>query len=182
MCSVPAFLRERPWLLPLVRVVKFKSNWDYPLNSHEIVGVVPVPLLTKLPNLCRFELSQIHYKPSLSLSRLTLCAFHKYSAPVRHLELDGVTFSTIEDLMRYLSAFPNLSHLECYGIRLEKAEAPLRVDALFHHNLKLTCLMVGPSINTAHSMTDAGSCERVTDGLHSCISGGCVGACLSHFA
>ena len=182
MCSVPAFLRERPWLLPLVRVVKFDAYRGNSLYPHEIIGVVPVPLLTKLPNLCRFELYLRFDNGSLSLSRLTLCALPKYSAPVRHLELFGVRFSSIDDLMRYLSAFPNLSRLTCNRLEFEKGEIPLGADALSHYNLKLTHLVVSYSINAARLMTDAGSRGRATDERHSSSAGGCVGACLSHLA
>ena len=162
MRSVPTFLHERPWLLPLVRAVTFDADRETLPYPYRLIEVVPVPLLTKLPNLCRFEFYLVSYKPSLSLSRLTLCAFRMYSTPVQHLELHRVGFSSIDDLMRYLSAFPNLSRLAYSNFWFEEAEVPLRplADALSHYTLKLTHLVVSPSINTAHSMTDAASCAR----------------------
>lgn len=142
MRSVPAFLQARPWLLPLVRIVAFDPDWENSRYPYGIVEVVPVPLLTQLPNLCRFDVNPTFHRSSLSLSRRTLCAFRTCSASVQHIELHGVIFSTVGDLMRYLSAFPNLSRLACDDVPLEKAEVPLRADVLSNKNLKLTYLMV----------------------------------------
>ena len=128
MHSVPAFLQERPWLLRLVRVVRLTASTSqrYPYGWLE---VVPVPLLTQLPNLRRFDLRSSHHPTSqpLSPSRFTLSALRVYSAPIQHLELSGVTFLCIDDLMRYVSAFTNLSHLVYQFSQTARYRVPLGV-------------------------------------------------------
>ena len=157
ICSVPTFLRERPWLLPLVCVVRFKGDRENGRSANEVFEVISVPLLTQLPNLHRLELESDSVMKSLSFSRLTLCVLCKFSAPVRHLQFDEVGFFSINDLMRYLSAFPNLSHLACDGVTLKKAAVPLRADALSRYGFKLTHLEVSSSIALTDSITDVGS-------------------------
>ena len=145
-------LPERPWLVPLVRVLAFDPvavSLRYPDGVFEII---PVPLLTQFPNLYRLELVSSSSPPSLSLSGLTLNALRKYSAPIRHLQLDYVFFSGINDLVRYLSAFPNLSHLACITCKiLERANASLIAHVLSRYKLKLTHLVVSPSIDLTWS-------------------------------
>ena len=128
MLSVPVFLQERPWLFPLVRVIRLiaSTNQRYPYGWLE---VVPVPLLTQFPNLSRFDLRSSIYPGSsmLSPSRRTLSALCVYSAPIQHLELSGVTFLCIDDLMRYVSAFTNLSHLVYQFSQTARYRVPLGV-------------------------------------------------------
>ena len=120
MHSVPVFLQANLWLLPLVQVVKLRAKRSLPIEMQYSYGwleAVPVPLLAQLPNLCCFDLQGIGpLHGSLSPSRLTLSALGVYSAPIRHLELTRIAFSRIDDLMRYLLAFPSLSRLACEDV------------------------------------------------------------------
>ena len=155
--SIPVFFHERLWLLPLVRYITISSDsptdWQHP---NRLLEVVPVPLFTQLPNLCHLRLIGIGgERRVLSLSRLTLSALRIYSAPVRQLELDGVVFPSVDDLMRYLSAFPNLSHLLCGYIMVDAVSPNARL--ISHYKFKLTRLVVSSPIDQAYSMTDAGS-------------------------
>ena len=101
-----------------------------------------MPILTQLPNLCCLHLEVHLSRKPLSPSRFTLSALRIYSAPIRQLELTGVTFSCIDDLMRYLSAFPNLSHLTYKAEYFETYGAPPSADIVFNYSLKLTYLVV----------------------------------------
>ena len=143
MFSVPAFLQERPWLLPLVRVVRLFVGFSrYTRYLYGLLEVVPVPLLTQLPNLYCFDLRSSTDSRSRPLcpSRFTLSALRVYSAPIQHLELSEVAFSGIDELMRYLSAFPNLSCLVYQSARYLPYKLPL--SAYCHYSLKLTHLTV----------------------------------------
>ena len=120
---------------------------------YEWLEVVPVTLLTQLPNLCRLELEVdlVYTSHSLSPSRFTLSALRVYSLPIQHLELSGVTFSCINDAMRYLSAFLNLSSLAVRSVDLMLDGAVTSTDALSHYSLKLTHLEVSSSLQTSTS-------------------------------
>ena len=133
-------------IIALVRVVRLSASRWYPMNvgySYGWLDVVPVPLLTQLPNLRRLDL-ELPVDPTcqpLSPSRFTLSALRVYSAPIQHLELHGAKFLRIDDLMRYLRAFPSLSRLMCSNVSLEK-EVPPSTGIVSLYGLKLTSLEV----------------------------------------
>ena len=159
MFSIPAFLRERPWLLPLVRVVRLFPHQRCPTKlryPYGLLEAVPVSLLTQLPSVRRFELQVDHHHTSQRLSpkRLTLSALRVYSAATKHLELTRVEFLCIDDLMRYLSAFPNLSYLVYQYVQYRSNGVPpnsLSVGVMSRYTLKLTHLVVSTN-SPVHGM------------------------------
>ena len=164
MLSAPVFLRERPWLLQLVHVVSLFPHFFANARNHQgWLEIVPVPLLTQFPNFRRFNIqsSDDLTEQTLSPSRRTLSALRVYSAPIQHLELFGITFLCIDDLMRYLSAFPNLSHLLCQSSQTARNGDPLGADC--HYNLKLTHLVASLPINQTCTITDVRSCGFMID-------------------
>ena len=188
MFSIPVFLHERPWLLPLVRYITIApESPEDGLLPGRLFEVIPVPLFTQLPNLRGLRLTNYYSEgEGVSLSRIALSALRIYSAPVRHVELFGVAFSSVHDLMRHLSGFSNLSRLTCRHVRLKKDEVPPRADVLSHYNLELTHLNVDVSpptyLTSPTTIADAKSCGLVIDRWVSPSFGGYIDICQSYLA
>ena len=129
--SVPAFLQQRSWLPPLVRRITIR---DYVYrHPHRLLDVVPVPLLTQLPNLRSIELeadwtySGQRQSPSrafIAHHPHTLSALRKLSTHICHLELYRVSFLDADDLVRLLYAFPSLRTLLCMAIGFKRRHTP----------------------------------------------------------
>ena len=186
MFSIPVFLHERPWLLPLVRYITIKREIPNSV-SHRLFEVIPVALFTQLPNLYGLCLMDSYPENGgVSLSRIALSALRIYSTLVRHVELLGVAFSTMHDLMRHLSGFSNLSRLTCRHVRFKKGGVPPRADVLSHYNLELTHLDVDVSpptyLTSPTTIADAKSCGLVIDGSVSPSFGGYIDICQSYLA
>ncbi|TBU37482.1 hypothetical protein BD309DRAFT_876358 [Dichomitus squalens] len=108
MHALREFLGEAPYICPLVRCVTI-STTDDELHSFTIFERVPVPLLTRLPNLRRWKVTNhaLDFKGQhwLSLSQSTIASLHKYAARIGHLSINTLSFSGCADLVRFVSAF-----------------------------------------------------------------------------
>ncbi|TBU34204.1 hypothetical protein BD311DRAFT_793898 [Dichomitus squalens] len=122
MNALPEFLREKPHICPLVRCVTI-STTDDELHSFTIFERVPVPLLTRLPNLRRWKVTNhaLDFKGQhwLSLSQSTIASLHKYAARIGHLSINTLSFSGCVDLVRFVSAFSGLHTLVCEEINVK---------------------------------------------------------------
>ena len=119
--SASAFLDKRPWLPPLVRQVKISACSPGPSSAPAaLLTVVPLPLLTRLPNLCHWTMAQEWYISKgdtlagvLSFNRQALTGFQQYTAHIHTLTVRGLQFSSCADMGRFLLAFPNVKTLYC---------------------------------------------------------------------
>ncbi|TBU56148.1 WD40 repeat-like protein [Dichomitus squalens] len=121
MYSVSAFLQSRPWLTPLVGQVKISACSPGPSSAPAaLLAVVPLPLLTRLPNLRHWTMAQEWFISKgdmlagvLSFNRHALAGFEQYGTRIHKLTIRGLQFSTCADMGRFLLAFPNVQSLHC---------------------------------------------------------------------
>ena len=136
------FLDSNPWLIPIVRRVAIGvlTSWrdDYNYNDNNDVNdntniyddddddddgvqyrlfdVVPVHLLSRLPNLRSWSIKP-NTPAELSLHCLTISCYHKYGVGIQNLEVFHVVLRhSILDFARLVSMFPNLQTLTCCSI------------------------------------------------------------------
>ena len=99
------FLHSRPWLPPLVRNVTLAmaASEDKPSRNFWLLEVVPVHLLTHLPNFrsWRMSVDQTERRP-LSLHRSALSCCLKYGVDIQNLYLDHIAFDDMSDFKVFL--------------------------------------------------------------------------------
>ena len=123
-----------PWLPLLVRKVVLSVqnpddvlSWvlvleDNTIPNVRLLDVVPVRLLSRLPNVRAWKMEMKAYEyypekgPWLSLHRSALWRYQKYGGCIRNLELTGVIMEDMSDFMGLLSAFTSIGSLTCSGI------------------------------------------------------------------
>ncbi|TBU59440.1 hypothetical protein BD310DRAFT_817397 [Dichomitus squalens] len=103
MHTLREFLDNAPYICPLVRCVTISTTDDEP-HSFTILETIPVPLLTRLPNLRRWKVTNqaldFNGQHWLSLSQSTLASLRKYTAMIGHLSINTLSFSGCADLVR----------------------------------------------------------------------------------
>ncbi|TBU40895.1 WD40-repeat-containing domain protein [Dichomitus squalens] len=108
--NLSEFLDARPWLPPLIKQVTI-SPGDYP----ELLGVVPLPLFTRLPNLHYWGLKDTYSEDrfTLVMHRSALLGLRAHGTHINCLTISGVFFPSCADLGRFLLAFPRVQDLTC---------------------------------------------------------------------
>ena len=132
MESSRQFLDSCPWLLPLVRKVILSAlvPEDNSIPNLRLLDVVPVHLLSRLPNLHALWMEMEAYEydvekgPWLSFHRSALWCYQKYGGRMQNLEIIGVIMEDMSDFMGLLSAFTNIHSLTCSGIDFRKRKEP----------------------------------------------------------
>ena len=111
------FLDSRPWLPPLIQKVALRIVFQGNSNKYwRLLDVVPVHLFSRLPNLrvWRMESEWTGGRPVwLSLHRSTLSCYRRCSVGIQTLELPSMTFNSLLDFKRLVSAFTTLRTLSC---------------------------------------------------------------------
>ncbi|KAI1792367.1 hypothetical protein LXA43DRAFT_337381 [Ganoderma leucocontextum] len=101
------FLDSHPWLPPLIQRVDlrivFRDN-NRPRYPDHLLDVVPVHLLSRLPNLCSWSI--VGLGNQLSLHCLTISCYRKYSVGIHNLSSclassSWVTYRTSRDSSRH---------------------------------------------------------------------------------
>ncbi|PIL30075.1 hypothetical protein GSI_07782 [Ganoderma sinense ZZ0214-1] len=102
------FLHSRPWLPPLIKNVTLTIavSREKSFPNLYLFEVVPVRLLTQLPNLrgWRMVVGQ-NEERSLSLHRYALSCYRKYCVGIRILHLDRISFDNVSDFKAFILAF-----------------------------------------------------------------------------
>ena len=118
------FLDSCPWLAPLVLKVSIFATIPQNNSKHGILllDVVPIHLLTRLPNLRAWtmgveDFAPTRFIPSLALHHFALRCYRKYGGHIRSLELSCIGFHSKSDFRGLISAFTGLDSLICCGIR-----------------------------------------------------------------
>ncbi|TBU34203.1 hypothetical protein BD311DRAFT_346721 [Dichomitus squalens] len=141
MNALPEFLGEKPHICPLVRCVTISTTDDEP-HSFTILETIPVPLLTRLPNLRRWKVTNqaldFNGQHWLSLSQSTLASLRKYTAMIGHLSINTLSFSGCADLVRFVSAFSGLHTLVCEEINV-KGQGAATTLATTYRNIAPQC-------------------------------------------
>ena len=111
--SSDEFLDSRPWLAPLIRRVTLRIQILFGRKSWPfVVNVVPVHLLSRLPNLRSWSMACRSNEARLPFHRLTLSCYRRYSAGIQHLEVSDITLKgNISDFTRLISAFHTIQSL-----------------------------------------------------------------------
>ena len=127
--SSSEFLDSCPWLAPLVRKVTLfvAIPRDNSKPNTRLLDIVPIPLLTRLPNLRAWTMGagdnkSANVSPSLSLHHSALRCYRKHGQRIRSLELSIIVFHSISDFRGLVSAFTGLDNLTCYGIGFQSRE------------------------------------------------------------
>ena len=126
------FLDSRPWLAPLVRKVTFSIlRRRRPNHNNHLLDVVPIHLLTRLPNLWAWKIEILlpmdafdyflvaldSDSPPVTLHHFSLRCYRKYCGHIRSLELSQIAFRNKSDFRGLISAFTGLDSLICRSIR-----------------------------------------------------------------
>ena len=116
-------LVPRPYLCSLVHSIVVCAI-PGPPHHLTLLEIIPVPLLSLLPNLQGWTLSTEgleHETPKWSsFSNWTLCCLQRYSLTVRTLRISSVHFRTCSELARLVIAFNGLLDLHCTDIHFER--------------------------------------------------------------
>ncbi|PIL29232.1 hypothetical protein GSI_09281 [Ganoderma sinense ZZ0214-1] len=128
------FLDSHPWLTPLIRCVAFcvltaaPGSLSAPADrASRLLDVVPVHLLSRLPNIYIWRVGAEGYSPrgqapsQLSLHRFAPSCYRKYGISITNLELSNVRFDGISDFARLVSAFASIQSLSASFIFFRKA-------------------------------------------------------------
>ena len=142
MESSSEFLDACPWLPLLVRKVTLSAQIaddvlspvqvpeDNTIPNLRLLDVVPVPLLSRLPNLCAWVMETRAYDYDvesglwLSFHRSALWRYQKYGGRIQNLELTGITMEDLSDFMGLLLAFTSVHSLTCSGIDFRRPKEP----------------------------------------------------------
>ena len=110
------FLDSRPWLPTLVQRATLHLTAG---SKFDVLGVVPVHLISRLPNLRVWRMESDYFQPPrLSLHRLTTSCLRRYGSGVQDLELSNIFFEHMSDYTGLVSAFTCLQRLTCLNISL----------------------------------------------------------------
>lgn len=114
------FLDSHPWLMTLVRAATLRLTTG---SKYQVLGVVPVQLLSRLPKLRALRMESDHFQsPLLSLHRLTTSCLRKYGSGIQDLELSNICFEHMSDYTALVSAFTRLERLTCLNISLRTVD------------------------------------------------------------
>ena len=133
------FLDGHPWMLPLVREVtlSFVAPKDESKRNARLLDVVPVHLLTRLPNLCEWNMGPVSPEPDangaiplLDLENRTVVSFHHFtlsvylgnSSRIQMLKLHDIHFYRLSDFIGLVSVFTSIHSLTCSFIKFRREE------------------------------------------------------------
>ena len=125
------FLDSRPWLPPLVHQVTLCTvaiPTHHPNRNVRLLDIVPVHLLSRLPNLRVWKMGLEHDDYSLNswllFHRSALSCYQRYGSRtnIRHLELSNLPMEDISDFIRLASAFRTIESLTCSYTRFRTAK------------------------------------------------------------
>ena len=130
------FFDSCPWLHPLVQTITFKIS--VPLDNFRpnlrLLDIVPVHLLTQLPNLhgwtlgsVKFDIAHLAKLPYLSFHCSVLRCYQRCGGCIRNLELSHIPFNNISDFRRLVSAFTRIYTFTCSMIWFKRY--PSRPDS-----------------------------------------------------
>ena len=126
MNTLREFLDDKPYICPLVRCVTVSTTDGEP-NQFTLLETIPDPLLTRLPNLRRWRVTNqsLDFRGQhwLSLNHSTLASLRKYTANISHLSINALSFSSCMDFVRFVSAFSGLRSLVCEEINVKREAA-----------------------------------------------------------
>ena len=129
MESSSDFLDKHTWLPPLVHRVTlaYESAESKSWPNARVVDIVPVHLLTRLPNLRVWKTGPVvvnntAHQASLSLHRYTLSLYRSTSTCIHRLELRTVHFDCLADFIGLISSFNSIHTLTCYNIDFRRDE------------------------------------------------------------
>ena len=152
MESSSELLDACPWLPPLVRkvILSVQVPQDNNIPNLRLLDVVPVHLLSRLPNLRVWRMGMREYSyshaangPWLSLHRSALWRYQKYGGCIRNLELTGVIMEDVSDFMGLLSAFTGIRSLTCSGIDFRRCHEPSSMpDSMSARNMLARSLKI----------------------------------------
>lgn len=147
MNTLQEFL-DKPYVRCRVQCVTI-STTDTEPNSFMLLENTPVPLLTRLPNLRRWIVTNrsLDFKGKhwLSLSRSTLSSLKKYTANIGHLSINTLSFSGCVDFIKFVSSFSSLHTLECEEINVKREGVGNTLATTYQrlaHQCSLTRLLV----------------------------------------
>ena len=132
MESSSSLLDACPWLPPLVRkvVLSVQVPEDNSIPNVRLLDVVPVYLLSRLPNLRTWRMGMREYTydrkkgPWLLLHHSALWRYQKYGGRIQNLELTGITMEDLSDFMGLLLAFTSVHSLTCSRIDFQRPKEP----------------------------------------------------------
>ncbi|KAM5537633.1 hypothetical protein V8D89_008711 [Ganoderma adspersum] len=156
---------DKPYVCGLVQCVTI-STTDAEPNSFMLLENTPVPLLTRLPNLRRWIVTNnsLDFKGKhwLSLSQSTLSGLKKYASNIRHLSIKTLSFSSCVDLIKFVSAFSGLHTLECEEINVKKEGAASTLAVTYQRlapQSRLTRLLIGRDVSETAVVTLLETCK-----------------------
>ena len=125
------FLDCSPWVIDLVQKITLSVEVDDDGSTLtnpniRVLDVVPIHLLSRLPNLRALKLRPVHKatsQVSLSLHRYTLSSYKRHGGRIKHLELKFVPFNDVSDFIGLVSAFESLESLVCEYLRFRTPRA-----------------------------------------------------------
>lgn len=119
------FLDSCPWVLPLAQNISLSTflSIDNAIPNIRLLDVVPVHLLSRLPNLRTWKMGLRGSESgpetvtaSLSFNRLTLSCYQRYGSGIRNLEIAHIPFQDLSDFIGLVSVFTCLESLTCSRI------------------------------------------------------------------
>ncbi len=127
MKSSRDFLDAHPWLLPLIHKVTISAeeSVDHDKPNPHLLDIVPVHLLTRLPNLRVWTMGPSSAGEGwLSLHRSALSVYRRYSSHIQSLELSDISFHRFSDFTGLVSAFTSIHTFTCDTIGLLRERHP----------------------------------------------------------
>ena len=153
------FLDSCSWLPPLIlKVSLFATIPQNNSKRHILLDVVPIHLLTRLPNLRAWTTGTEDWEPtvvvpSLALHHFALRCYRKHGGHIRSLELSFIEFRSKSDFKGLISAFTDLDSLTCYGIRFySEEEQPVMTSTVATNIQSLQISTLKVSLSQIHPL------------------------------
>ena len=132
MESSSELLDSRPWLPPLVQKVILSVQFlqDSSIRNLRLLDVVPVYLISHLPNLQSWTMKTTKHECALSnphwlsFHRSAFWLYNKYGGHIKNLELNKVFMENISEFTGLLSAFTGVHTLTCVHITFRTRKNP----------------------------------------------------------
>lgn len=120
------FLDSKAYLCRSIQVITFNEARHREPKSRALLGVVPAALLTRLPNLRQWVVKSPNREENeeplwVSFRLLSLACMGTCSRNIQTLDLYAVSFSTCQDFVLYVSAFPQIRTLSVTRIQVKEA-------------------------------------------------------------
>ena len=122
------FLESHPWIRLFIKKVTLSVDlhYDYSHRTVPLLAVVPVHLLSQLPNLRSWRMGidvfVVRNLVHLSLHRCTLSRYKRFAGHVHDLELFSIAFDDVSDFVGLVSSFTGIRTITCSRIWFRTTE------------------------------------------------------------